>query len=35
MAAFEDGQLLSETEILQSQVAMPIEGVEERRDVGN
>jgi hypothetical protein len=35
MAAFEDGQLLSESEILQSQVKMPTEGGEERRDAGN
>ena len=34
MAAFEDGQLLSESEILQSQVTMPTEGGEERRDAG-
>jgi len=35
MAAFEDGQLLSESEILQSQVTMPTEGGEEGRDAGN
>jgi len=35
MAAFEDGQLLSESEILQSQVTMLTEGGEERRDAGN
>jgi len=35
MAEFEDGQLLSEREILQSQVTMPTEGGEERRDAGN
>jgi hypothetical protein len=29
MAAFEDSQLLSESEILQSQVTMPIEGGED------
>ena len=35
MAAFESGQLLFEREILQSQVTMPTEGGEERRDAGN
>jgi hypothetical protein len=35
VAAFEDGQLLSESEILQSKVTMPTEGGEERRDAGN
>jgi hypothetical protein len=35
MAAYEDGQLLSESEILQSQVTMLTEGGEERRDAGN
>jgi hypothetical protein len=35
VAAFEDGQLLSESEILQGQVTMPTEGGEERRDAGN
>jgi hypothetical protein len=35
MAAFEDCQLLSESEILQSQVAMSPEGGEERRDASN
>jgi hypothetical protein len=35
MAEVEDGQLLSESEILQSQVTMPNEGGEERPDAGN
>jgi hypothetical protein len=35
MAAFENGQLLSESEILQSQVMMPTEGGEEGRAAGN
>jgi hypothetical protein len=34
-AEFEDGQLLSEREILQNQVTMLTEGGEERRDAGN
>jgi hypothetical protein len=35
MAAVEDGQLLSESEILQSQVTMRTEGGEERQNAGN
>jgi hypothetical protein len=35
MAASEDGQLLSESEILRGQVTMPTEGGEERRDAGD
>jgi hypothetical protein len=35
MAAFEDGQLLSDSVILQSQTTMPNEGGGEHRDAGD
>jgi hypothetical protein len=35
MAGFEDGQLLSESEIFQNQVTMPIDSGNDGRENGN